>query len=787
MRQIKLVLTLIFLVLSQLVIGQDFVESWVGHFSYLDIKDVSQGSFKVFGAAENAIFIYDKQSNEIQKLSTINGLSGETISNIHYAEETGLLLIGFENGLIQIYIESSQEVKTVVDILEKPTIPSVSKRINHFNIHNGYAYISTNYGISLYDINNLEFGDTYFIGANGSQIVVNQTTVFEGNIYAATEMAIFKADVDNANLIDYQQWVSFSNGNWVGIQSSNSKLFVAKNNTILYEIVADNIVLIEDYSALIQDIRDSEGKLVVTTLDEVHVYSVDPFVEIAIVVPNDEFNTKFSSAEVSLEDEIFIGTKNQESLGKSGFGILKTEISNTEAFQEIHPESPLSNKFFQIGYQSNQLWAVHGGHSITYNLSGGTAKSGISHLVENEWQNISYDSLTTISTNPWYLSYLSINPFNSEEVYFSSYYRGLIERTSEGLTLYNQNNSTIVPFAGSFHLPLASNYDPFGDLWVMNGRVNFALNRFSNGVWNSYSLLDVIDPATSNLGFSSIEFDTNNNVFIGSHNYGLIGFKENNGNPIVKNIYREEANVPSTGITSVVLDKQNQLWFGTYKGIRVIYNTDEFFEDPDYEPSEIIIIDDGTPRELFFQQYVTDIEVDGANNKWIATLDTGAYYMSSDGQETIYHFTKDNSPLPTNDVLDIEIDDINGLVYIATDQGMVAFNSETSVPDSTLEEAYVYPNPVRPNFNINDKKIKIKGITGNVNIKITDIEGNLVTEAETRTNTKFRGYNLEIDGGTALWNGKNMSGRTVATGVYLVMLSDLDSFETKVLKLMIVR
>ena len=99
----------------------------------------------------------------------------------------------------------------------------------------------------------------------------------------------------------------------------------------------------------------------------------------------------------------------------------------------------------------------------------------------------------------------------------------------------------------------------------------------------------------------------------------------------------------------------------------------------------------------------------------------------------------------------------------------------------------MYPNPVRPNFNINDEKIKIKGVTGNVNIKITDIEGNLVTEAETRTNTKFSGNNLEIDGGTALWNGKNMSNRTVATGVYMVMISDLDSFETKVLKLMVVR
>ncbi|WAC00864.1 hypothetical protein N7U66_11475 [Lacinutrix neustonica] len=181
------------------------------------------------------------------------------------------------------------------------------------------------------------------------------------------------------------------------------------------------------------------------------------------------------------------------------------------------------------------------------------------------------------------------------------------------------------------------------------------------------------------------------------------------------------------------------------------------------EVSNIVILDDGVPRELLFRQFVTDIEVDGSNNKWIATLDTGVYYFSSDGQETIYHFTKDNSPLPSNDVLDVAIDATSGQVYFATEKGMVAFNSETSAPVDGLEATYVYPNPVRPSFNINEKKVKIKGITGNVNIKITDIEGNLVTEGESRTNARFKGYNLEVVGGTALWNGKNMSGRTVAS------------------------
>jgi len=126
-------------------------------------------------------------------------------------------------------------------------------------------------------------------------------------------------------------------------------------------------------------------------------------------------------------------------------------------------------------------------------------------------------------------------------------------------------------------------------------------------------------------------------------------------------------------------------------------------------------------------------------------------------------------------------------VYIATDRGLLSFSSGSSSPQENLENTYVYPNPVRPNFNTSEEKIKIKHISQNVNIKITDIEGNLVAEAESNKNLRHRGYNLEIDGGTAYWNGKNLANNRVASGVYLVMLSDLDTFETRVIKLMIIR
>ena len=785
MRYIKVVIVLITFVISQVGMAQDFSNSWVGHFSYLDIKDISQGENKVFGAAENAIFIYDTQTNEIKKLSTINGLSGETISSIKYVDTEGLLLIGFENGLMQVYNESSRDFLTVVDIIDKPTIPPNDKKINHFMIYNGFAYISTDYGISLYDINNLEFGDTYFIGVGGSQIKINQTAVFGDYIYVASQSRIYRALIDNPNLISFQEWESFAAANWIGIQTVGDKLYAATTGRRVYEVINSGITQKVLYPDLIQGFIQVENKLVVTTLKEVHVYEED-FNEIVLVVQNDEFITDFTRSTLINDEELYIGTKGKDNIGKPGYGILKTTFTDTSILEEIHPETPLKNKFFQIKTQGGEIWGTHGGHSVTYNFNGGIRRAGLSHFEQEQWNNINYDSIVeqTID-NPWYLSYLAINPFNTNQIYVGSYFSGLLEINPEDISLIDGSNSSLDPLFGAVYLMLACEYDQDGALWLMNGRVDTSLNKLENGQWTSFPLLDIIDPPTSNLGFSDITFTDDGKVFISSLNYGIIGFDESNGN--LKFIEDIEFNMPSEKVWTVATDRQNQIWIGTDRGLRVIFNASEFFDNPSYQVSNIVVLDDGIPRELLFQQYIQDIEVDGSNNKWIGTLDSGVYYLSADGQETIFHFTKDNSPLPSNEILDMAIDDVNGIVYFATQKGMVAFKSETSKPEETLANAYAFPNPVRPNFNINNEKIKIKGLTDNVNIKITDIEGNLVTEAESRTNAKFKGYNLEIDGGTALWNGKNLGNVTVASGVYLAMITDLDSLETKVLKVMIVR
>ena len=785
--KMRFLLLLFVILVPEVFYSQNFTNDWEGHFSYLDIKDISKGEAKIYAAAENAIFIYDTQTQETQKISTIHGLSGETISSIKYVEENGILLVGFENGLMQVYIESTSEFKTVVDILNKPAIPPNNKKINHFMIYDGFAYISTDYGISLYDINALEFGDTYYIGPGGSQILVNQTTVFNEFIYVATTTGIRKALVDSPNLVDFQQWNQVVGLNWVGIDTVEDKLYALATNKRLYEIVNDAIVqkIIYQYTPI--EIRSENNSLLITTQKELYAYDVN-LNEIVTTQMVEDFDTEFTAATISTDDDIFIGTKGNPNTGRFGFGVLKSNFENPIEFEEIHPDCPISNSTFAIAAADKNLWVTYGDYTVSYNPFP-LKKSGFSHLKNEEWINIPFESVFGVIN----LNKININPYDLNKVYINSFGHGMIQvENDEPTVLYSLDNSSFQsshPTITDIRVS-ASKIDANGILWCTNSRIFSPLKSYNvtTGEWKSYDFSDIIiNPTSTEIGFGDLDIDQNGVKWIGGHRLGIIGYDNSGATPLLKYIAEEEHNMPSPSVKTVTVDRSNNVWFGMDKGLRVIFNNDDFFSNPNFEPSEIIVLDDGTPRELLYQQYLTDIEVDGSNNKWIATLGTGVYYFSSDGQKTIYHFTKDNSPLPTNDVLDIALDETNGIVYMATSKGLVSFRSETSKPQETLQDAYVYPNPVRPTFNITNEKVKIKGLTENVNIKITDIEGNLVTEATSRTNSKFKGYNLEVDGGTALWNGKNISGRIVASGVYLIMLSDLDSLETKVLKVMVVR
>ena len=777
--------SLLFILFIPLIsIAQDYSALWDGYFSYLNVKDVSKGNGKIYVAAENAIFTYDLETSELETLTTINGLSGEEISKIYYSEAYELLIIGYVNGLIEVALDNNENILTVVDILDKPTIPPTDKKINHFEEYNEFVYISTDYGISVYDLSRLEFGDTYFIGSGGSQIIVRQTAVSGDYIYAAciNSGGLKRALVNSTNLIDFQEWEIISGGNVAAVESTDEgDVYTVKVNRKVYRVVDTNLEFLVQIPDQTIDFRNVNNNLFLTTKNESYFFNGE-FEQIDLIPIPVEYPTKFSATTMD-GDYMYIGTED--------FGLLKIAYFNHNDITEIHPDGPLLNSPFAIQTIPNNLWVTFGDYSLTYN-SYPEKERGFSHLNNETWINVPYDSVLGARN----LNKISVNPFNNQQVFISSFEDGLIEVNNDSPTiLYDESNSglhsAIHPTNPNFRSVRvsASTFDSSGVLWTMTGRVAEPLTSYdpNSGQWDSFDFTDLIpDAFDGEWGYSDIEVDNNGTKWIGAYNNGLIGFNNNNGIQL-KSINTEEQNMPTTFVSSVAIDKRNQIWIGTISGLRVLYNTSAFFTDSAIEAQQIIILDDGVPKELLFQTYVSDIEVDGSNNKWIGTIGAGLFYFSSDGQQTIYHFTKDNSPLPTNNVVDVALDDATGVVYIATDKGLVSYNAGGSQTEVTLENAFIFPNPVRPSYDINNKKVKIRGITDSMNIKITDIEGNLVAEAQSNTNLRYQGYNLEIDGGTAYWNGKNLGNNTVASGVYMVMLNDLETFETKVIKLMVVR
>jgi streptogramin lyase len=760
-----------FLLLSLLILQNTFSQKknlWKGYFSYSEIKDISESSTKIYAASENAIFSKELLSGNVKTTNTIDGLQGQTISSIYHSENFKKTLIGYENGLMIVINEVDGSILTVVDIVNKSISQSI-KKINHFMEYEGIVYISCDFGIVQYNPLTLQFGDTYFIGNNGAQISVRQTAIYQNKIYAATFLnGMRSASITNPNLNDFNQWTTLDGNGWSGVETIGNNLVGVSNTGFLYTWLGtfwgNQINLLQ----IATDIRKNGDYLIVSTKNQIYIYN-PTLNQIATINSNQilDFEAQFTCATI-INDMVYIGTKTN--------GVLTKKL-NDVSFQNITPDGPSKNAIFSVNASSKNTWVVYGGYPNNYNpyeFYEPLAKFGISKYNNKGWLNISYDELLGAKA----LTRVAVNPNNDEQVFVSSYYSGVLKlENNQATNLFTASNTgtdglqTItgqVPDDIRINVPA---FDNQGNLWVTNASVNKALKVLqTNGQWKSYGLQSV--NTTGKFEFGALAIDKNGTKWMGTRNNGVVGFNEN-PNVLIKS-FKEEANsgnLPAKGVRAIAVDNRNQLWIGTTNGLRVLSSVDSFFSEEKLETDAIIIVEENLAQELLFQQSIFDIVVDGANNKWIATADSGVFLVSPDGQQTIYHFTIDNSPLPSNSINDIDINGVTGEVFFATDKGMVSFKGTATDASENLNNVYVYPNPVRPEFT---GTVKISGLIDKANVKISDIEGNLV-------------YETTSEGGTIEWDTSAFGKYKVASGVYMIFISADDAVETKVKKVMIIR
>jgi len=759
-----------FLMVNQMVSAQIPVGTWRDHFSYIQATAVVKAGNKMFCSTPYALFYYNLEDNSIEKLSRTNGLSDFGVSAINYHVETDILLVAYQNANLD-FIEGNN-IYNLPDIKNKQI--QGSKKINQIVFEGKFAYLSCGFGIVVIDTEKREVKDTYYIGPNASSINVYSTAFDNNYIYAATESGIYFALKTNPNLANYNEWqkmqtLTFPDGKYTSIINFNSAILAnyvnpSTNTSIIYK--QNGVVWNEIYNdgKLITRMNSSNNNLFFIEEKAIKQFNNN------FIKENEITNYGFSGAEpfdayIDVDEQIYIADKY--------YGLVVAK--GNSAYQPIAPNGPFNNNVADIDIQKGKVWIAGGGHNSS-GLNLGNYAQAYSYMDESWSSNILWDS------NARDFVKILVNPYNPSQVYAAAWGAGLYEFSNSKLVKnYNALNSTLQSIiTGEDYIRIGGLLlDQSQNLYMTNTAVSSPISvKTNDGKWYSYNY-----PAISGYGHIGEIIETiNGDKWVQlAKGGGLFAFNDNNtfdnlsdDNYRRFSLYDETGAVVTNEVLSMATDHDNVVWIGTDQGVFTYYNPQNVFDGKNFYAERIKIIEvnntDTLVQFLLTKEKITAIAIDGANRKWFGTESSGAYLMSADCQKEISHFTTSNSKLVSNQIITIEVDGKSGEVFFGTNQGIVSFKGTATIGDDSFTNAYVYPNPVRENYT---GPITITGLASNVNVKITDVSGQLVYET-----TAF--------GGQAIWNGNNYTGKRVGTGVYLVFCTDENGDKTKVLKLLVI-
>jgi hypothetical protein len=743
--------------------GQTPVGVWSDHLSYYSAKNIAIGQNVVYASTGSSVIIYDKAFDELRKLTRVQGLSESGISSIAYSSEYTSLIISYTSTNIDIVKDNI--VYNIPDI-ERKYIPG-KKEIYRIRTKGKYAYLASSFGIIIVDIIKHEIYDTWKPGTGGQTAEVYDITFGNNKIYAATSSGIYFADPANPSLSYYGNWTKItslpgSSASYNAVVVSGNKIYV---NRAEKTSAGDSVYSIENGASLFSfqagtfntSFDGYQGGFTISSKLSVRVYSETG--SLLRTISSYEPGSPDISQAIIEGSDIWIADLSK--------GLLRGV--NMTTFSNLVLPGPYTNNVISIVNKNGKTY-----------ITGGA--------VTNSWDNLWRPLQVFIhENNSWYseISYtlndamrVLPDPINNNHYYVSSWGAGLAEYENNILVnTYNDSNSplkTIIP-GRPFSRICGLAMDKSRNIWVTQTSVPVSIHVLKNdGKWitnpapiDAPTIGDIIITRSGfkwiilPRGFGLFILDDNNTPEIFTDDrYKKMLVRDNEGN-IISMVY------------SLAEDLDGNIWVGTDQGPAVYYNPDKIFEDDPRAFRIIIPRDDGTGLGdyLLKSEIITSIAVDGANRKWLGTYSSGAYLLSADGTKKLANYTEENSPLYSNYIVSLAIDDKSGEVWMGTAKGVISLRGDATTGAAEFKNVYTFPNPVKSDFKGN---VTITGLMRDSRIKITDISGNLV-------------YETVSDGGQATWNLKTYNGERVSTGVYIVFCASSDGKASFVTKMLVIK
>ena len=731
------------------------IGSWNVYLSYHNAtKNVAAGK-TIYTVANGDLYSYNTEDSEVRTYDNLNILNDVDIADIGYSQEAKKIILIYSNCNIDL-LDANDNVQNLSALKEK----SISgKEISNLYIYGSMAYLSTGFGLIEVDMKEGVFRNTYRLGLEGTCVAANENNVFLGTtsgLYVCSKQ-------ENMQL----------QSNWKKHQGSTdwSKLLFYKDQ--LLGVRKDSLFVIDTQRTnTANKINGSAVTFIRETNDQLLWGDTKN-----ICYGSDINNFTIIKENNTWKDIAYQGgtywVSNQYQ-GLQGYKITGNQVQMTTS--SVIPDSPIRNLSYRLNWVGNRLLVAGGINTVAGYFNTPTAM----YMEDNQWTNFEemterpekYKSLRLANTTD-----LVQDPTDPTHHYASLFRSGLFEYKDGKFTKFHNADNSPLQSILSKSISTYYNYvscaglkfDPDGNLWMLCSQTDTVVRILRpDGKWNALyyepiqmaSLCDNILIHSTGMVFVTSRRLDQRGIFCIDTKGTLANTKDDKYILHKQIINQDETVYTPDEFYGICEDLDGRVWFGTTLGLFVIDNPEQVF-DKDFRITQVKVNRNdgsGLADYLLSGLPVTCIAVDGANRKWVGTQNNGIFLISADGQETIHHFTTEDSPLPSDAIQDIAVNSITGEVAIGTEKGLCSYMSDAidAAEDLVKDNVLVYPNPVKSDYT---GPITITGMTMDAEVKILSTNGQLV----------WKGVST---GGLVTWNGCNLSGKRVSSGVYHVVAND---------------
>lgn len=742
----KNILIILFVTSLSAVMFSQQPANWKNHTDMKQVNSIQALNDGVWAATNGGGFFYDNTLDSYKKLAKTEGLFSTTLTAA-CVDNYGKVWFGSSTGALNVFDPSDNSVQTILDIYNSDR---VNKQINELRTLGDTIFISTEFGLSLIDTKSLTFYDTYYKFGNLSSNIRVVSTFSSNLIYTATEFGIAAQKAGATNLSAPESWNIYNTSSGLPsnivrkIRTFDNMLIAATDKGLSQFNGSSWQAFLPSFNGVsIIDIQVSNDSLFISHGNSISVYNQGSITTI--------FSCPFEIRKIS--------SSTAGLFAASSKGIVKVEPGNN--YKIIVPNGPEANQFPGMSVDNDGvLWSASGKDNRGvgfYSFNG------------DYWQTTN-TSNAPLPYNDYHTTYSG--PDNI--TYIGSWGFGFVRIADNNLSIFRAADMPVQGILEDPNFKVVTGFgdDSKGNLWLLNwgaaDRKPLCLLT-KDSLWVTFSIgAELNQYFEKHFNLTVDQYDTKWFCVQDERKAGLYYFNENkttdNSADDFSGYVSKTSGLNDNNINCIVPDNRGDLWLGTSLGVNIITNTSSVLSNsPQIRVSSVFILR---------QQTINCIAVDPLNQKWVGT-NQGLLLVNSDGSQLIATYDTRNSALLSDVIRSIAIDKNKGIVYVGTDAGLTSFETPAIEPVESFSDLFIYPNP----FLLVDKNefLTIDGLIKDSEIKILSITGKLISEFSSP------------GGRVAYWSGKDLDGKFVSSGIYIIVAYDQDGNDVATSKVAVLR